>query len=259
MYCASARICCFGQLTLERRHPAAAVRDLRDRPLQRRLRLIEVRADRPARSGVCEDVAAAAVGLEEQLRVVSSGAGRECDLGLRVRHHRRDVGRDRVRISAFDEILGHRRNGKVDLTANDLADRALVEPLAGRAREGFIQVRGRILPAASGLFQHVAAAALLLEEELALGEIGVLVSEPAGPAPGERDRGEREKPPPPPPLPPPPSPPSPFPPPTPPPPQEACPPVRPLAWCSRPRSSAQDYADGCVAEPIPESASSRFP
>src|SRR4029453_9035354 len=64
------------QLTFERGHPAAAVRDLRDRPLQRRVGRIAVRADLSGRSGGGERVTAAAVRLEEQLRIVASGAGR---------------------------------------------------------------------------------------------------------------------------------------------------------------------------------------
>ena len=141
----------------------AAGRDLRDRPLQRRLRLIEVRADRPARSGVC-----GRGDCRSWTRRAASGrllrrrpGVRPWPAGPSPPSRRRP--RPRPYISAFDEILGHRRNGKVDLTANDLADRALVEPALRRAA-GFIQVRTDP-PGSSGL-RNVAAAALLLEEGL---------------------------------------------------------------------------------------------
>ena len=64
------------QLTLERRHASTPVLDLRDRLLELRLHLIEVRADSAGCLRVGEDMAAAAVRLKEELRIVPTRARR---------------------------------------------------------------------------------------------------------------------------------------------------------------------------------------
>ena len=144
----------------------------------------------PLRLRVGEDVTAAAVGLKEKLRIVPARARRERNLCLRVRGHGRHVRGDGIGLLALDEIPRHRLRRELDLVPDNLPDRALLEALHSRPRESSIEVRraDRVPGRTHGacLTQRVAGAAVLREEQLAVGDVGALARQPVGPAAGQR-------------------------------------------------------------------------
>src|ERR671923_2214402 len=133
-------------------------------------------------------MAGAAVRREEALDASASAPADLGHLRLRVRGNRRDVKSDRVGIVTLDEIAGHRRDRVLDLLADGLLDRALVEALPAIGCEGLVQVgpggrvRDGVRPLRPRLAQRVTGRALLLEELLPVCRIGSLGREPAGAA-----------------------------------------------------------------------------
>src|SRR5579884_2964118 len=170
------------QLPLERRHHGTAVRHLAHHDGERRLQLIEVRADRARRPGRGERVAPAAAGSLEDGHSVRPERRKRggCRVAARSRH-RGDVRGDVHRVLARDDVRGHRgpdrellvrrvrRNlagAEPDLVEDEVLDRALLIALLDIRREGVVEVRAD-RPARPGSGQRVAGAAVLGEELLA--------------------------------------------------------------------------------------------
>ena len=109
-------------------------------------------------------------------RLLTAGLGsRRCANGEP--GHRGDVGGDRLRVVAGDDVRRHARqprrrllDGIRDLAADDGVDRRLAEPVRARLAERVVQVRADHA-LRTGVGQRVALAALLLEELLAAGRV----------------------------------------------------------------------------------------
>jgi len=129
---------------------------------------------------------AAAVGGEDVLAV-----GRVLRRDGLARDHR-DVGGDRVGVRALDEVLRHRRHGELDLVADDLLDRHLLEALLAGVGERVVEVRA-LVPVRAGVGQRVAAGALVEEELLALIRVAGLRDATCAAAGREQRGGQDEE------------------------------------------------------------------
>jgi hypothetical protein len=108
----------------------------------------------------------------------------------RVGGDRGHVGGNRIGVLALHEVLRHRGCRQLDLVADDLLDRHLLEALLARGLEGVVEVRP-LLTVCARSRQRVTTAALGQEEGLAA--VGVAgLRDPARAAAGREKRGDED-------------------------------------------------------------------
>src|SRR4051794_11760308 len=194
-----------GQRALEGGHRPSAVDDLVLGDGERRFQLVEVRPDRPRRTRVRERVAARALVLEDLLAVcpadrLGGGEALEGDIRGDERGHVLGVlAANEVRRHVRRQVVGIALGGRVlpretDLVVDDIRDRALLEALGAPPRERTVEV-GPDPAGGADRRQRVTARALLLEERLAVLDIGARGDLAAGAARSETEhhRGATER------------------------------------------------------------------